>query len=93
MKQALLVPTDGKFVPHPGTRRGLALEGEVVPLDRYWRRRLDEGVVRVQDPGASTSSPAPVSSTPVEPGPPITLTPEPVRMRPGGRSPSRSQES
>lgn len=66
MQSAFLVPMAGLVIPNPRTRRPLAAAGELVELDAYWSRRLDEGAVVVQD------------SAPPEEARPIVLAMQPA---------------
>jgi hypothetical protein len=71
------IPTPGRSVPIPGTRRLLPSSGQNIgPLTQYWLRRLRDGDIRVH-PGAPVSnakvvaSPAPAASVDSS-APPVT---------------------
>lgn len=42
--------TEGLRVTYPGTRVALPPDGDVVPLDAYWRERIRDGSVVLVEP-------------------------------------------
>ena len=42
-----IVPGKGLIVLNPATGRALPAEGEKVVMDKYWRRRLEDGEISV----------------------------------------------
>jgi hypothetical protein len=46
-KKLMVIPAAGLFVrdPRPGKPKFLPVDGDVVPNDPYWRRRINDGDV------------------------------------------------
>ena len=49
--RTLIRPVDGKVVLHPNSRRRLAVDGEPIALDPYWRRMIADGDVEMVPTG------------------------------------------
>lgn len=56
MNRITVVPAKGRAVPDPETGELLPAEGRDVPDDIYWRRRVNDGDVKVKDDDAPTKT-------------------------------------
>jgi hypothetical protein len=58
MESIFVKPADGMMVRNPETNLFLAPEGEMVPRDSFWLRRIADGSVTLADaPAAEQAAP------------------------------------
>lgn len=43
-----VIPKEGLIVLNPMTRKPISVDGQEVPANSYWQRRLDDGDVSLQ---------------------------------------------
>lgn len=58
MNRITVVPAKGRAVPDPETGELLLAEGREVPDDVYWRRRVNDGDVKLKDDDAAAKNPS-----------------------------------
>jgi hypothetical protein len=64
MEAIFVKPAEGMIVPNPDTNTALAPEGEMVPREIYWLRRIADGsVTLVEQPAAEATAPVKTNAT------------------------------